>query len=149
MSKPFDAATLQRRAAELRATLIDRRYQHYKGGVYIIAWIDVDEATGDLRVSYTDEARREAWNRTFSNFTELVGVDGRPRFEPLPSGGERGKYAKRYAESQGQSLGNCVVDGRTLQTRGYKCGVHGLLCAYCVNDWRCPKCGAAVTMVSR
>jgi hypothetical protein len=166
-----------------------KRYRHFKGGTYRVMWVDVDEATGEPRVSYRSEALGYVWNRTYSNFTEIV--DGRPRFELIPGTaqsyavaaghivrgdgdpadveydirrGERGKYAERYAAGvtvavpgstvtvvASDKLGNCGECGRTLEWRGYKCKAPGcgIYCAFCVHDWNCPKCGAAVSMVAR
>lgn len=166
--KKFEVGAAQLRAAELRRSMAGKRYRHRKGGTYRVMWVDVDEATGEPRVSYRSEGLGYVWNRPHANFVELV--DGRPRFEliagppfarepgafgdePPPEvdirGGERGKYADRYTSVHVATLGNCAQCGRTLDVRGYKCAAHGMCCAFCVHDWKCPKCGAAVDMVSR
>jgi len=131
-SESIDMA-LKLDAARAHATYAGRRFRHYKGDVYQVLGVTIDEEIGELRISYRD-ANGFDWSRTLDNFEDTV--DGKPRFElvrgaldfertpmeqaafdresasvraeiaaarnePPPEvdlrGGERGKYAARFA----------------------------------------------------
>lgn len=93
MSKAFNIAMAQQRATDLRRAMLGRRYQHWKGDIYGVVWVDVDEATGEPRVSYQSEIEGHTWSRPHADFIELV--DGKPRFVLI---GALEKYERTPAE---------------------------------------------------
>ena len=58
------------------------RYRHYKGPLYEVFALTIDEATLEQLVHYTSLVHGTSWTRTVKNFTEDVEVDGKkvPRF---------------------------------------------------------------------
>lgn len=58
-------------------------WRHYKGGEYQVILRSIDEATLQHLVHYRSVERGSVWTRTLANWNELV--DGRPRFERMPS----------------------------------------------------------------
>lgn len=83
--KTFDAESLQGLAASHRAEMAGHYYRHYKGGLYYVIDVLVDEATGDLRVDYRSMDKKTAsgqwykWSRLLSVFNEkgrFVQIDG-------------------------------------------------------------------------
>lgn len=72
--RDYDVKSVQVEAARLRGEMIGQRYRHYRGGDYRVTGVDVDEATGLIRVSYQSEELGYVWSRTLANFTEQVAV---------------------------------------------------------------------------
>ena len=62
-------------------------WKHYKGGLYRVDSVVVDEETLEFRVNYTSLARGSHWSRRLLVWTESVVHDGRqqPRFALEPS----------------------------------------------------------------
>jgi hypothetical protein len=80
--KPFNAAEAQKRARELRWSMNGRRFRHYKGGLYEVVNVAVDEASGEVVVIYRSEAKAYIWMRTAQNFLEEV-EPGKRRFTQI------------------------------------------------------------------
>jgi len=106
--KTFDAVEAQRRATALRHALVGKRHRHRKGGIYRVMWVDVDEATGEPRVSYRSAQLGFVWNRTLVNFVEVV--DGKPRFEQLDDNPNR----------HATCAGGCGATQEELRTVGHR-----------------------------
>jgi hypothetical protein len=98
IGKAFDAAAQQHSAAIWRDIIVGKRFKHWKGDIYIVMSVDVDEATGDVRVAYASQDHFAApttttptarhpfiWSRTIDNFTCEV-VPGVKRFVLVETG---------------------------------------------------------------
>lgn len=81
MSKDYDVEAVQARADELRQEMVGVEYRHWKGGIYRVTDVVVDEATGGLRIDYVNRDCGYKWSRTFQNFSEPVSAEGKSRFE--------------------------------------------------------------------
>lgn len=83
--KTFDAEVAQEHAAKLRHEMRGNYYRHYKGGLYYVSDVVVDEVSGLPRVDYRSMDKKTTtgepykWSRLHSVFTEFVS--GKPRFE--------------------------------------------------------------------
>jgi hypothetical protein len=58
-------------------------YRHYKGGLYVVIAVSIQEETGEPLVTYRSNARGTFWTRTLQNFQEHVDfpdADSVPRF---------------------------------------------------------------------
>ena len=49
-------------------------YTHYKGGVYVVVTLAVDENTGTPLIVYKSCKYGTIWVRTLTNFTEMVDL---------------------------------------------------------------------------
>lgn len=78
MSKTFNVEIRQEWAQAARVNMAGGRYKHYKGGLYVVENVVVDEATGELLVIYHSD-RGYVWARPLSVFRERV-ADGVWRF---------------------------------------------------------------------
>lgn len=47
-------------------------YRHYKGGLYVIVSVSIDEGTLEPLVTYRSNKKGTCWTRTLDNFTEKV-----------------------------------------------------------------------------
>lgn len=54
--------------------VVDGVYRHYKGGLYVVLAISLDEATGEPLVTYRSNQKGTYWTRTLRNFQEHVRV---------------------------------------------------------------------------
>ena len=81
MTKTFIAEPAQHLADEARDKMLGRKYRHYKGYVYRVTDVVVDEATGAAMVVY--ERKGDRWCRTLTNFTETVLTEQRGRVEEI------------------------------------------------------------------
>jgi hypothetical protein len=52
-----------------------RIYRHYKGGLYIVIALAIDEDTLEPCVVYGSNAKGTAWVRTLANWTETVVIN--------------------------------------------------------------------------
>ena len=77
--KTFDAEAAHLLADTIRSR-IGRKYQHHKGDSYTVTHVDVDEATGQVRVGYRSEKNGKIWSRTLEDFDATV-----PRFQEVVS----------------------------------------------------------------
>jgi hypothetical protein len=61
-------------------------YRHYKGGLYTVLAVGIDEATGKPMVCYRSNRHATVWSRTLEDFQAhvMVGDDRQPRFRHLP-----------------------------------------------------------------
>lgn len=75
--KTFDVKAAQGRALGARIEMKGCKFKHYKGGEYIVMGVDVDEATGQVRVTYWSIDRNHYWSRSLDEFAEMVEVDGK------------------------------------------------------------------------
>lgn len=73
MSKTFDVEVVQKKASDLREKIIGKRFQHYKGGFYIVSSISVDSNDGHIRVNYISELFKYEWSHALDNFTLVYG----------------------------------------------------------------------------
>lgn len=73
-------------AQDVRKAASDRlrgcRFQHYKGGTYIVEDVAVVEATGQVVVVYRSDARGYLWTRPIDEFEDFVRP-GERRFSPV------------------------------------------------------------------
>lgn len=68
--KTFNVEEVQQQVVELHIDMVGKIYRHFKGGLYVVTNIDVDEETGIIRVSYISCKYGYRWSRTLANFTE-------------------------------------------------------------------------------
>jgi hypothetical protein len=89
--KNFDVEATQELAVIFRREMSGNYYRHYKGGLYYVNDVVVDEESGRLRVEYRSMDKRTAsgewykWSRFLDVFTEHVSVDDEmiPRFKKV------------------------------------------------------------------
>jgi hypothetical protein len=57
-------------------------YEHYKGGIYVVTAVGLNEKTLEPMVAYWSNLKETGWFRTLENFEEEVGINQRqrPRF---------------------------------------------------------------------
>lgn len=77
----FNAAASQQQATFARERMRGKLYQHFKGGVYEVLDVAVDEEHGHCVVIYRSVDHGYVWVRSLGAFEELV--DGKLRFAQL------------------------------------------------------------------
>ncbi len=75
-SKTFSVVERQGVADDLRTQMKDQVYRHYKGGLYRVLDVVVDEATGKHLVTYISLEHGYYWARTYENFVGQAFVGG-------------------------------------------------------------------------
>jgi hypothetical protein len=75
MSTESDAkAEAQARIAAMDEPRRGQVYRHYKGGLYSVVSVSIDEATLEVLVTYSSNLEGGDTTRTLRNFTETVRV---------------------------------------------------------------------------
>jgi hypothetical protein len=91
--EPFRSDQQQHGAALWRNALVGQVVQHWKGDLYTVTGTDVDESTGEIRVTYQSHEQKETsgqpftWSRTVENFTSEVSP-GVKRFTEIDTEGK-------------------------------------------------------------
>lgn len=72
----------QNQLAELEGPKAGETYRHYKGGLYVIVCLSIQENTLETLVTYRSNTQKTYWTRTLANFTSSVVIDNGviPRF---------------------------------------------------------------------
>lgn len=78
----------QRLVANLPYEIVGSVFQHYKGPIYVVVAVTVDEARAEGKkpleetlVHYYSISRKTRWTRTWADFFSFVGANDTPRFE--------------------------------------------------------------------
>lgn len=82
--KSFDVDTQQAKASQACLRMKGGLYRHYKGDLYMVVTVAVDEATGAILVVYESMEKGFVWSRRLDVFEELL-ADGAARFTRVPA----------------------------------------------------------------
>lgn len=76
---PKDAAQVALAASDIRPGDV---YRHYKGGLYVVVCLSVNEASLEPMVTYRSNAKGTIWTRTLKNFADLIFVEDEGSSQP-------------------------------------------------------------------